>query len=301
MGIIEEQLGKRLKHTFKLYVTHAIEHALSAQKTEHDILQSITNFQAALELLTKFYLMRNGDWKTVVETSFHRSSEADILKAIQNGNIKTTQFSDNKKLLKDLILLDKTDLSLMNKFQTLRNQVVHLGVINPPQNILNEAILFFGSIIHKLEWQDTLPTDDQFMTNSLSCLIGPALYQKLITNSSYVGDAIDRAHDHWDDVKYCIECGNESWVLADNDDVRICYVCGLRGPEDAFGFIDCPNCKAEGALIYDALNIADNESIPGKCCACTETIDVTQCPECEKVFPAFETCPVCSKYAKNTP
>jgi hypothetical protein len=292
MSRIGLQLSERLKSTFKQYIRHAIEHALSERESENDILQVIVNLQASLELLSKLYVLQSEGWQGIVDTRLHDKSETEVLLAIEKGTLKTTPYWKNKEFISEEIFLNDDDKRLLDRFQNHRNQVMHLGVINPSRDILNEAIWFIVRIIHQLNWQDTLPMSQQYMSNSLESLLGNRLYKKLITSSCYVDEAVDRAYELYDDVKLCIQCGNDSWALNEKE-YRICVVCGYRGNEDTFGFIDCPLCKTNGALVYDPQNIASNEYLYGRCCACKELIPVTQCPGCGIVYKYHGVCEFC--------
>lgn len=295
MDSIKKHLSVRLKHTFQQYIRHAIEHALSDKESENDILQVIINLQASLELLSKLYVLQREGWKGIVKSEFHNKSKSEIVSSIENGTIKTTPYWKNKDFISREIYLNDEDVALLDSFQNHRNQVMHLGVVNPSREILNEAIWFIVRIVHQLDWQDTLPMKDQYMSNSLQTLLGECLYNRLTTNSCYVDEAIDRAYELYpDDVKYCIQCGNESWALND-DDYRICLVCGYRCDKGAFGFIDCSSCHTKGSLVYDPLNIESNKHLNGKCCVCKEIIPVSLCPECGNVFKSSAGCSFCEK------
>ena len=277
MGNIENQLKKRLKGTFKRYITHAIEHALSETPTENDVIQVIVNMQASLELLSKLFILQYEGWKSIVKNEYHNKSESEIISAIKNGTIKTTPYGKNKDFISQEIYLNEDDKYLLSSFQDHRNQVMHLGVINPSRDILNESIWFIVRIINQLNWQDTLPMKAQYLANSLESLLGEKLYKRLMSNSCYVDEAIDRAYELAPrDVKYCLQCGEEAWILNDND-YRVCLVCGYRGDENTFGFTDCPLCNSEGTVVFDALNIDINEHINGKCCSCRKLVPVSQC------------------------
>jgi hypothetical protein len=294
MGRIEKQLEIRLSATFKQYMRHAIQHALTEDATEGDILQVIINIQAALELLSKLFVLRRTGWQGIIKTQFHSKPESEVLLAIENGTITTTPYWKNKEFIANEIYLNEDDKSLLDNFQNHRNQIMHLGVIAPSREILNESIWFVVRIINQLDWQDTLPMAEQYMSNSLEYLLGKKLYSKLIKCSCYVDEAVDRAEELYDYVKPCIQCGNESWAL-NEEEYRNCVVCGYRGSEDAFGFVDCPECKAKGTLIYDTLNIGSNAFLNGKCCACGKLIPVSQCNECGEVYIYPGKCGFCDE------
>jgi hypothetical protein len=180
MNQIKEQLSERLKATFKHYVRHAIEHALSEEASENDILQVIVNLQAALELLSKLYVLQSKGWKEIVDPRFHNKPESQVLLAIQNGTLKTTPFWKNKELIVQEIYLTDDDKRLLDSFHHHRNQVMHLGVNNPSRDILIESIWFIVRILNQLNWQDTLPMHQQYLSNSMEFLLGSDLYKKLI-------------------------------------------------------------------------------------------------------------------------
>lgn len=292
MERINKELSAMLKSTFKHYIRHALEHALHDLESEEDILQVIINLQASLELLSKLYILQHKGWKAIVDSQFHGKTDTELLIAIETNELKTIPYWKNKQYVSKEIYLNQDDKDLLNNFQNHRNQVMHLGVKNPSRDILNEAIWFVVRIIHQLNWHNTLPMSQQYMSNSLESLIGGELYEKLTKKSCYVGEAVDRAYELYDDVKLCIQCGNDTWVLQE-EEYRICLVCGYKGNEDAFGFIDCPSCNTKGALIYDPLNIKSNPYLNGKCCACKKLILVTQCPECENVHRYPSDCGFC--------
>jgi len=291
MNQIEKMLRERLQNTFKLYICHAIEHAISEHETENDILQVIINLQASLELLSKLYVLQSKGWQAIVESQFHKKTDLEILSHIDNGTIKTTPYWKNKEFISKEIFLDDEDIELIDNFQNNRNQVMHLGAVNYSRDVLNQAIWFIVRIIHQLNWQDTLPLRHQYMSNSLQFLLGEKLYNKLINSSCYIDEAIDRAHDLCDDIKICIQCGNESFGLV--DEYWICTVCGFRGDNDAFGFTDCHLCDVKGTVVYDPFNMGNNKYVTGKCCACKELIKVSMCPQCENIFIFPGSCKYC--------
>ena len=131
MSRIKQLLEQRLSGTFKQYIRHAIEHALSEEESENDILQVIVNLQASLELLSKLYVLQRDGWQGIVDSRFHDEGEIGVLSAIQDGTLKTTPFWRNKEFISNEIYLNEDDEALLDSFQNYRNQVMHLGVINP--------------------------------------------------------------------------------------------------------------------------------------------------------------------------
>lgn len=295
MGEIENQLTIRLNKTFKLYIRTAIENALSETPSENAVLQTIINMQAALELISKFFVLQHEGWKGIITSKFHKMPESEVLKLIESGNIQTTPYWKNKEFISNEIYLNEDDKELLEKFQVHRNQVMHLGMASSPHEILNESIWFMVRIINQLNWQDTLPMRDQYLSNSLKSLLGNDLYKRLLNSSCYVAESIDRAYEMYpENIKHCLQCSNESWVLTEEGD-WVCFVCGYRGDEETFGFTDCPLCGAKGEVVFDVLNIEFNDYIRGKCCSCREFVDVSQCKSCEHVTIYPQICEHCTE------
>ncbi len=293
MDKVSTELLKRLQSTSKQLLTHALEHALDETQNESNVLQTIINMQSALELLSKSYVLRRDGWKAIIDPKFHSRSESFLLSAIADGSIKTIPFWKSREIASETLYLNEEDRTLLDTFQNRRNQLLHLGYISPPKEILNEAIWFLVRIIHQLKWKEILPVSDQYLTNSLKLFIGSALYYKLMTNSCYIDESIDRAHDLYPyEVTYCLECGKESFVKTEKDNL-VCFVCGFKANTDIIGFTDCPLCDTAETVAYDRMNIGINDRINGKCCKCREFIDVSMCKECGNVFIAGKICEFC--------
>lgn len=283
MGKVEKLLSNRLQKTYKLYFISALENALSNNTTENTILQTIINIQAAIELFSKYFVLQQLGWKGIITEEFHNKSEKEILVLIDKGKIKTTPHWKNKDFTSKKIYINEDDRKLLDEFQNLRNQLMHLGMVDFSSEIPNKTIWLMVRIINQLNWQETLPINEQYLSNSLKAFLNEDLYEKLIKNSCYVGESIDRAYEIYpDDMKHCLECGHESWALNEYEE-RVCFVCGFKGHETIFGFTDCPKCDNENTIVYDVNSILTNKYVPGKCCCCREKFKVSKCNFCGEV------------------
>jgi len=295
LSFIEEILKPTLEKNFKSYFVHAIEHLVEEIQTESNILQVIVNIQASLEILSKLYVLNHFGWEKIIENKFHNKSEQELEELIYTGMLKTKNFSSIKNILIDNIQFDDTDNELLNNFQKYRNQVMHLGIKNLSEDILDEAVWFIVRIINVIGWQDILQIKNQYLDNSLASLLGGNLYHKLILKSGYIDEAVDNAEDKYDDVKYCFICGNNTLCANDWDDNYKCLVCGCQiSNDDSVRYIDCPTCHKRGTVIYDALNISDNEYLKAVCCACKTYTNVSECNICKEVHIKTETCSFCN-------
>ncbi|MER0215869.1 MAG: hypothetical protein DU481_06680 [Nitrosomonas sp.] len=293
MDDISTELKKRLQATSRQLLVHALEHALTKEPTENDVIQTIVNLQASLELLSKLYVLRREGWKFVIDPKFHSQKESELLAAISTGTIKTIPFWKSRELAAETLYLNDDDLQLLDNFQNRRNQIMHLGLTSPSHEILNEAIWFLVRIVQQLDWKEYLPIHQQYLSNSLMHVIGTKLFKKLVTNTCYVNESIDRAYELYpDSVTYCFECGNETLVITDADDY-LCFVCGFQVDTDAMGLIDCPVCKATRSLAFDLLNIECNEKLDGKCCRCKTFVSVSRCKTCETDYATEQGCDLC--------
>lgn len=54
-----------------------------------------------------------------------------------------------------------------------------------------------------------------------------------------------------------------------------------------------------GTVIYDALNISNNNYIKGLCCSCRESINVAQCESCKETYIYETSCSSCSESNDN--
>ncbi|MCR8710977.1 hypothetical protein [Aliarcobacter butzleri] len=300
MNAINNLLKTNLKKTFTNYFKHSIEHLVNTKQTENDVLQVIINIQASLELLSKLYILNMDGWEKITSERFHKQSEEELKKHILNGTLKTIQYTDIKNILLNYITLDQSDLELLDKFQNYRNQIMHLGIEKLDFNILDQAIWLIVRILNILNWQDILPHDYHYLTNSLEYLLGNELYTKLINQSKYVEEAINSACVNFYEVRYCLICKNNTLVLNDLENEYNCLVCGCKILNDkSIEYVDCPLCNRMGTVIYDALNISINNYINGFCCACRENISLVQCKSCKETYIYETSCNYCSEINDN--
>lgn len=292
MDQISALLQERLQATSKLLLTHALRHALSEAPDESDALQTVINMQAAIELYSKLFLLRRHGWQSILDARLHSWPEPRLIAAIETHTIKTIQFWRSKELISESIYLDHDDVTLLNEFQALRNQLLHLGMVAPPREIVDSAIWLLVRVVHQLEWNEALPHHKKYFANSAEAHFGRELFERLLTRSSYVDEAVDRAHDQYSSsVRHCFECAKPAMVENEFDDLS-CLVCGFLAPVDSIGFTDCPACGTKDNLAYDRLNV-EREGQLGMCCRCRTRFEVLRCKDCNNDF--VGRCAICSE------
>ncbi len=99
MNKIEKELELRLTNTFKIYIKVGLENALSDTPSEIEVLQTIINMQAALELLSKYYILQREGWKGIVVGKYHNKGEEEVIELINSGRIQTTSHQKIKNTL----------------------------------------------------------------------------------------------------------------------------------------------------------------------------------------------------------
>ena len=121
----------------------------------------------------------------------------------------------------------------------------------------------------------TLVRETQYISEVISLNIESSDFIKLISFDAYSLEMNQEAKKYADNVYDCIHCGNNS--LGDD----YCYSC--CSTFNLFGFIDCPYCKSESSMIYDALNIKEQKDhiIKGVCLKCKEDELIYLCSKCE--------------------
>lgn len=296
MDDISNLLQERLKKSFKSYFIHGVEHLISSNQTEENILQVIINIQASLEILSKLYVLRTYGWEKIIDKKFHSNPSEVVIEHIKSGTIKTSIYNSVKNTLLTLPILDNDSRKLLSKFQNYRNQVMHLGMNRVDISILDETIWLIINVINVLDWQTIYNSRHGYLSNSMRSLLGQDTYNRLLETSAYVEKAKKNANDFYDEVRYCIICGNDTLVVNKWDYDYKCLVCGCKVPDDeSTNYIDCPFCNKKGTVIYDALNIHDNTSIQALCCSCREHCAIYKCKTCDSVYPLDQECDFCKE------
>ncbi len=288
---ISDALEIRLKNSFLNFVKHAIEHATTENAIENDYIQSLINMQAALEMLCKYHVLRTRGWEDLLSESHRYEPEDEILRKIESGEIKTNKQWRMRDFTINDFAFNQDDIDLLTEFQELRNQAMHLGVLNPSSDLLNNSIVFFVRIIKGMNWKDFLSIDHTYLADSVKALLGDKIYNALISKRIYVDESIDAAYDiNSLDVKLCLSCSNESWVLNDEGD-RICTVCGYECNDDAVGFTHCPDCAKDETVAYDKMNLEPNNPALGKCVICQNKFMISYCKLCGNAHVDVSPCP----------
>lgn len=297
MNSLENEIGDLLAESCRRFVMHGLTHALEENKTDTDIIQSIINIQAALEVLAKLYQLKADGWKSVVDKKHHNESEQKLIELLVCGELKTYQYWRSKEYINSHIGFFEYERELINRFQSHRNSVSHLGLKALPNDIESDVLIILLRVINTLSWDENMPDGTDYIENHVSRYLGENLFQRLMRNSTYIGEAVDQAYDHCVNVHICLECGNESWGETDLDEV-LCFSCGYKVPMDLIGFENCPKCNGVKSVVYDKIQ-GHSVKVPAKCTECDTKYFLAYCSDCghaTKYSDAWE-CSRCKSFA----
>lgn len=297
MSSLENEIGHLLAESCRRFVVHGLTHALEENKTDTDIIQSIINIQAALEVLAKLYQLKTDGWKSVVDKKHHNESEKKLIELLMRGELKTYQYWRSKEYINSQIGFFEYERELIDSFQSHRNSVAHLGLKALPSDIESDVLIILLRVINTLNWDENMPGGTDYIENHVSRYLGENLFQRLMQNSTYIGEAVDQAYDHCVNVHICLECFNESWGETDLDEV-LCFSCGYKVPMDLIGFDDCPECNGVKSVVHDKIQ-GHSVKVPAKCTVCNTKYFVAYCNGCgyaTKYSDAWE-CSICKSFA----
>ena len=286
-------------------------------------LSSVVNLQTAMELLLKKYIQLSYGFQSILEQKSLKLRQSDpnsYLLLLNKGDLKTLGFEKIKKLLsnqKDAfapiiengqcpclgIEYDYLE-GLIEKFQSLRNRFMHLGIeLNDQENkwistdFFAMTIMFITLLLREIKKISTKPgsmgsidTENTDLFDTPTDILRETLtaqtYGMLIANNSFYNSMWDLYSDAYDVNCYvCTKCGKESMFLNVHSHFSKCMCCGHVIYAN---YVDCNQCQTEGAVIYDHLNIEINRNVmPAYCYNCQQYLKVYQCPVCKQAY-AYE-------------
>lgn len=297
MDILEKEIGQLLAESCRRFVVHGITHVLEENKTDTDVIQSIINMQAALDILAKLYQLKTDGWKSVVDKKHHNESEEKLIEMLARGELKTNQYWKSKEYINRHVGFFEYERELLDRFQSYRNSAVHMGLKALPNDIESDVLILLLRVINTLNWDENMPDGTEYIENHVSKYLGDKLFQRLMLNPTYLGEAVDQAYDHCVNVHTCLECGNESWGETDLDEA-LCFSCGYKVPMDLIGFESCPECDGVKSVVYDKIQ-GHGVKVSAKCTECGTKYFLAYCADCghaTRHSDAWE-CSICKSFA----
>ena len=223
----EKLLTDTLLKSCRAYLQHGATHLFAEQQTEIDLLQSILNIQASMEVVAKLHHVKADGWKAIVRDKLNK------------GELQTKFYEQSKLYLISRKELPVDAAELLGKLQGYRNSIAHLGLPSLSSDIKDEIITLMVRVLNTLVWEAL--TKDSYLSNRATSIFGPELFERIISNPTYISEAIDLAHEISAKVRNCPECGHKAWAQTEYGELDIvCLCCGFAMTSDMVGFADCP-------------------------------------------------------------
>jgi len=282
---LENLLVKTLSESCRAYLRHGAAHLFAKSPTRDDLLQAILNIQASIEAIAKLYQLQANGWKVILEKKHLGEVEAELIRKLNVGNLRTTGYEDSKKQLIERQDLEKADAELLGKLQGYRNAVAHLGMPALPSAVSDEIKKIIVRVLNALVWKTLAAGWTDFLENRSAIVFGSALFAEVMADACYVDEAIELAHEKACKVRNCPECWKPTLGEVDFEDTAVlCFCCGYGIAEMMVEFGDCPICNSKGNLLYDGLNTENLNPVGAMCLDCRQKMDVVKCPECSGVW-----------------
>ena len=277
-------LVDKVRENSWLFLRKAINELVSHDDTHDEglnkekAIMAITLIQMSFELSLVSYFIKVDGIHGIVKEMDAELTEKILLSKFENNELMTKPFNSLKEIaLGRDILLNSEDQGLINEFQKVRNKLVHLNY-NFDESELYDLKYDLTYFIVKVVIP-TLAEEEVNPSQAIAENIDSKDFLKLVKFPPYAHEMSKVARENAEHVYRCIHCGNDS--LAVDYGAEYCYSCC----EDLSlaGFIDCPYCKSERSMIYDALNIDAqvDRTLRGLCLKCRRDDLVYVCKICD--------------------
>ncbi len=274
---------ERIRSNSWLFLQRAIKELISHDDSNDDGLSeeraviATSLIQMSFELSLVAHFIASDGIKGVITDKDKHLPEAALIEKLKDNELATKPFNALKaEAIRDKIFRGDDDENLINEFQKIRNKLVHINYTfskNELYDLKNDLTYF---IVHVV--MPTLSEERHNPSEIISIKIGSKSFKKLIRFPPYAKEMNRIAKQNSNNVYRCIHCGNNS--LATDHSEEYCYSCCAELSHA--GFIDCPYCKSERSMIYDALNISlqGDHTIKGLCLNCSSDDLVFLCEKC---------------------
>jgi len=265
-----------LKEAIKSLTKH--EDITATPLSRETLLLSCLFIQFSLELGMKAYIIRKASVKDILKLEHKDDGEAELLERFKNNQIQTKPFWQLKNFIKKRYHFREETFALIDKFQNIRNNIVH---INYNFNQINSSSLKCDLIQVITHVIIEFLTDENLKASEFyEVHLDKNDFQKLIDFPSYVKKMHDLACEGSEHVYKCVICEQRTFASSEN----YCYACNYK--TDDHGFLNCKLCDGKDSFIYDKLNIhsQDTHTINGMCLNCGESLFIFECPNCECAY-----------------
>lgn len=283
MSELKENVFDALIRNAATFLNCSIQAINQSLNKRNNKIIAIVNLQMALELAMKAKIVENYGVGCIIQNLAEGTSDAEIQEKYENNDLRVKEFESVKNFLKSKHMFDfeKTEYKYMDRFQLYRNKLVHFNYnfLEEENEQIEHDIFYILVYLLGAIMSDALHGDTPTYMQEY---IDMAQYELLMQNRSYT-DFLDAfISDAYGNPYYCPICSKR--LLTPSKKCLGCLT-DISAHTKAFGYIDCKICGAESAVVYDSLNIANNNGVlRGMCVNCQSDTIVYQCPRCGQAY-----------------
>lgn len=279
-----QKIYRQIVHNATLYLRVGVEKLLDdyPKSMKDNMVLACSNIQIALELSMRAFLLRTKGWNSILDKKQQgKYTELELESLYTSLQMKVIEFDSMKKQLKGkgVISLEKDDFENIDRFQTLRNKLVHMCCdINDDEcvQLKNNLLYYVVRIVLFMlcdgdsETRPYEQLEEMFGSDFCNRLMRDPGYKKAIEKLVLIRAA---------NVGLCLDCDGYTYDI----DKDFCYMCNFNNDFGSMGRIDCRQCGKKNSVLYDRLNIhnpGNGHSMPGLCQCCEERPYIFECPVC---------------------
>jgi len=245
--------------------------------------------QTALELAIKAYLIKFGDIDSIIFKKKNKVNiplnTEDLRMMFEKGKLKFISLESLKQFIVDK--LNNEQLSSIEDFQKFRNETLHFSPNFVEEDLFDFNYDFIYFIVHViLPILSDFNHDEHAASASYQKILNHTDFLNLIDLPIYIEKMRAMAKEESSNVFHCPNCWKETFGIEEGR----CYCCTFEDFDNIqLGYADCIKCRASSSVVYNKLNIRDNDDIwvNSKCLNCKDCLEVFRCPNCEEAY-AFE-------------
>lgn len=279
-----QQIYYQIIHNATLYLREGVEKLLEdkPKSMRDNMVLACSNIQIALELSMRAFLLRTNGWDSILDKKQQgKYTEAELESLYTSLQMKVIEFDSMKKQLKGkgVISLVKDDFEYIDRFQTLRNKLVHMCCDIKGDECLqlkNDLLYYVVRIVLFMLCDGDSETRPY---ERLEEMFGSDFRNRLTNDPDYKNAIEKLAATRAASVGLCPICFGDTYDI----DKDFCYMCNFNNDNEDMGRTDCRQCGTKNSVIYDRLNIhvpGNKHSMFGLCQCCEERPYIFECPIC---------------------
>lgn len=281
MSLVDVEISSGVMNNALIFLGRAIDELTShedrndSELTIDVAVMSVTLMQISFELIAVSYLVGRHGVRHVMRKRDRGKTDAEILQMFRRGELNTATGSELLELIGEEDIFGDDEIESISTFQNIRNKLIHLSYVMSGGDRYDFKYDLVHYIVHVIV-KSVHKNDDVFSDpRVVEGVVGSASYEKLISFPAYISkmESLLRSGGH--DVLRCPHCGRRTYSADD----EICFVC--LWSIEVYERASCGKCGAGRSVVFDSLNIDQNDHmVRGLCLKCDEDDVVYKCPKC---------------------